>query len=68
MAIGRRPQDIRGMVLTHGDSDHIGFADGCATMEIPVYVHTADAARARGEEKTKPAWGKVKVQGLPSRS
>jgi glyoxylase-like metal-dependent hydrolase (beta-lactamase superfamily II) len=60
--IGRRPQDIRGIVLTHGDSDHIGFAERLrAELEIPVYVHTADAARARGEEKTKPAWGKVKV-------
>ena len=62
MAIGRRPQDIRGMVLTHGDSDHIGFAERLrAELEIPVYVQTADAARARGEEKSKPAWGKIKV-------
>ncbi len=59
-AIGRTPQDIRGIVLSHGDSDHIGFAERLrAELGIPVYVHTADAARARGEEKTKPAWGKV---------
>ncbi len=61
-AIGRTPQDIRGIVLSHGDSDHIGFAERLrAELGIPVYVHTADAARARGEEKTKPAWGKVKL-------
>jgi len=48
-AIGRTPQDIRGIVLSHGDSDHIGFAERLrAELGIPVYVHTADAARARG--------------------
>jgi glyoxylase-like metal-dependent hydrolase (beta-lactamase superfamily II) len=61
-AIGRSVQDIRGIVLTHGDSDHIGFAERLrAELDVPVYVHSADAARARGEEKTKPSWGKVKV-------
>jgi len=61
-AIGRRSQDIRGIVLTHGDSDHIGFAERLrAELGVPVYVHAADAARARGEEKSKPAWGKIKV-------
>ena len=26
-AIGRSPADIRGLIVTHGDSDHLGFAE-----------------------------------------
>ena len=45
-------------MLTHGDSDHLGFAERLRREHgVPVYVHEADAARARGEESTKPAWG-----------
>ncbi|MGO4102550.1 MBL fold metallo-hydrolase [Leifsonia sp. YAF41] len=48
--MGRDLTDIRGVVLTHGDSDHIGIAERLRREHgIPVYVHSADAARARGE-------------------
>lgn len=58
----RTLDDVRGVVLTHGDSDHIGFAERLRSEHgVQVYVHEADAARARGEESTKPAWGRVKV-------
>ena len=61
-AMGRSLDDVRGVVLTHGDSDHIGFAERLRRDHgVPVYVHEADAARARGEESTKPAWGHVKL-------
>ncbi|WP_395243469.1 MBL fold metallo-hydrolase [Agromyces sp. MMS24-K17] len=61
-AIGRRVEDIRGVVLTHGDSDHIGFAERLrADHGVPIHVHAADAARARGEESTSPAWGPMRV-------
>ncbi|MBG0565812.1 MBL fold metallo-hydrolase [Actinoplanes aureus] len=61
-SMGRSVRDIRGVVLTHGDTDHIGFAERLRRDHgVPVYVHEADAARARGEVKTKPAWGHVKV-------
>ncbi|HET8601697.1 MAG TPA: MBL fold metallo-hydrolase [Segeticoccus sp.] len=60
-AMGRTLQDVRGVVLTHGDSDHIGFAERLRRDHgVPVFVHEADAARARGEVKTKPSWGHVK--------
>ncbi|MBX9246676.1 MBL fold metallo-hydrolase [Actinotalea ferrariae] len=57
-AVGRTLDDVRGVVLTHGDTDHLGFAERLRRDHgVPVHVHAADAARARGEERTKPTWG-----------
>src|SRR5688572_17766679 len=57
--MGRSIDDIRALLLTHGDTDHIGFA-GRLHREtgVSIYVHELDAARARGEVK-KPmrGWG-----------
>lgn len=55
-SLGRTLDDVRGVVLTHGDSDHIGFAERLrAATRVPVYVHEGDAARAMGEKP--PATG-----------
>lgn len=60
--LGRRLHDLRGIVLTHGDTDHIGAAERLRSdLGIPVFVHEADAARARGEESTKPDWGGMRL-------
>lgn len=61
--IGRSPEDIRGVVLTHADSDHLGFAERLRRDHgVPIYVHEADAAQARGEVKVKnTSWGKMKM-------
>ncbi|MER2136897.1 MAG: MBL fold metallo-hydrolase [Arthrobacter sp.] len=56
--LGRPLEDIRGVVLTHGDTDHIGFAERLRLQTgVPVYIHSEDAARARGSERYKPAPG-----------
>jgi glyoxylase-like metal-dependent hydrolase (beta-lactamase superfamily II) len=56
-SIGRDLSDIRGLILTHGDSDHIGFAERLHREHgVPIYIHEADAGRARGE--AKPSTGK----------
>ncbi len=48
--LGLTPADVRGLILTHGDSDHLGFAERLRRDHgVPVFVHAADAARARGE-------------------
>ena len=61
-SMGRSVDDIRGVVLTHGDSDHLGFAERLRRDHgVPVYVHEADAARARGEVKSKTSWGRIKL-------
>ena len=63
--IGRTIEDVRGLVLTHGDPDHIGFAERARVDHgIRVYVHELDAARARGEVEKDLKWGKVKVGPL----
>ncbi|HKU11295.1 MAG TPA: MBL fold metallo-hydrolase [Sinomonas sp.] len=47
--LGRPPTDIKGIVLTHGDSDHIGFAERLRSeLGIPVYIGAEDADRAKG--------------------
>jgi glyoxylase-like metal-dependent hydrolase (beta-lactamase superfamily II) len=65
-AMGRSLDDVRGLVLTHGDTDHIGFAARLSReAHVPIFVHELDAPRARAEVK-KPTggWGSVKVRPL----
>ncbi len=61
-AIGRPLSDVRGLVLTHGDSDHIGFAERLRVEAgVPVFVHAADAHRARTGEKPKTPMGPARL-------
>src|SRR3954453_19328075 len=49
--IGRPLSDIRGIVLTHGDTDHTGSAERLRSeLGIPVYVGAVDVGRAKGEK------------------
>jgi glyoxylase-like metal-dependent hydrolase (beta-lactamase superfamily II) len=65
-SMGRSLDDVRGVVLTHGDTDHIGFADRIHRERgVPVHVHEADAARARREvSKPNAGWGPIKIGPL----
>ena len=64
-AMGRSLDDVRGVILTHGDTDHIGFAERLRRERgVPVFVHELDATRARGEVKKEISWGKVKIGPL----
>jgi glyoxylase-like metal-dependent hydrolase (beta-lactamase superfamily II) len=64
-AMGRSLDDVRGVILTHGDTDHIGFAEKLRLERgVPVFVHELDATRARGEVKKDISWGKVKIGPL----
>ena len=61
-AMGRPIEDIRGVILTHGDSDHIGFAERLRREHgVPVHVHPADADRARGGDKPKVDVGAMRL-------
>lgn len=63
-ALGRTLQDVRVVLLTHGHSDHIGFAQRASESGIPVRVHEADAALAR-QEVPNPSRGYGSVKPLP---
>jgi glyoxylase-like metal-dependent hydrolase (beta-lactamase superfamily II) len=52
--LGRTVDDVRAVILTHGDPDHKGFAERLrAEQGKPVHVHAADAALTRGEESKR---------------
>ena len=65
-AMGRSLDDVRAVILTHGDTDHIGFAERIRREHgVPVYVHELDAARARAEvKKPSSGWGPIKIRPL----
>jgi glyoxylase-like metal-dependent hydrolase (beta-lactamase superfamily II) len=63
-SMGLSPDDIKGLILTHGDSDHVGFAERLRRDHgVPVFVHADDAARAQGGQK--PATAKQPMKPGP---
>ena len=59
--LGRSLEEVRGVVLTHGDSDHTGFAERLRREHgVPVFVHADDAERAKGGPKPKTPFGPVR--------
>src|SRR5262245_24728436 len=65
-AIGKSLDDVRALILTHGDTDHIGFAAQLQREKgIAAYIHEADVDRARLKvKKPNSGWGPVKIGAL----
>jgi glyoxylase-like metal-dependent hydrolase (beta-lactamase superfamily II) len=65
-ALGLPLAAVKALVLTHGDTDHIGFASWLfSEAGVPAHVHEHDVDRAR-KEVTKPnsGWGPVKAGAI----
>ncbi len=64
--IGKTTADVRALILTHGDTDHIGFAARLhrETGLVP-HIHEADVDRARLKvKKPNRGWGPVRIGPL----
>lgn len=64
--LGRSLGDIRALLLTHGDVDHIGFAERLRREHgVPVWVSEGDAAEARGDvPKPSAATGPMRLMPM----
>ncbi|MEV4258973.1 MBL fold metallo-hydrolase [Spirillospora sp. NPDC049652] len=61
-SLGKSADDIRGLILTHGEFDHLGFAERLRREHgVPVFVHAEDSVRARTGEKPKTAMGPMRL-------
>ncbi|GAA0957331.1 MBL fold metallo-hydrolase [Frigoribacterium faeni] len=64
-SLGRSLSDVKGLVLTHGDGDHIGFAERLRRDHgVPVYIHAGDVSRAKGGPKPKNAKQSMKLGAM----
>src|SRR5512133_2132598 len=61
-ALGRTIEDVRAIVLTHGHSDHVGYAERARRERgWRVLVHELDEALARGQVKNPAQGARMRV-------
>jgi glyoxylase-like metal-dependent hydrolase (beta-lactamase superfamily II) len=69
--LGRGPEDVQAVVLTHAHFDHVGFAEKARTqLNVPVYVHENDVPLTRHPwhydfERPRSFYFATQVQALP---
>jgi glyoxylase-like metal-dependent hydrolase (beta-lactamase superfamily II) len=58
--VGRRPEDITAILITHAHTDHIGSAEHLgATYDVPVLMHEEEVPHARREFLHQASIGQV---------
>ena len=66
-AMGRSLDDVLAIVLTHGHTDHVGYAERARReRNWPVLVHEADEALAKGEVPNPAKQGKTRPGAIAS--
>jgi len=69
--IGRSPDDVDAVVLTHGHFDHVGFAERARReLGVPVWVHENDVPLTKhpwryDHERPRSLYFATQVQALP---
>jgi glyoxylase-like metal-dependent hydrolase (beta-lactamase superfamily II) len=69
--LGRRPDDVEAVVLTHAHFDHLGFAEKARReLGVPVYVHENDVPLTRhpwryDHERPRSWYLATQVRALP---
>ena len=69
--IGRSPDDVEAVVLTHAHFDHVGFAERARTeLGVPVFVHENDVPITKhpwryDHERHRAFYFTTQVQALP---
>ena len=64
-AMGRSLADVSALVLTHGHTDHIGFAERLRReRRVPVSVHELDEALALGRARNRAGAGRIRLMPL----
>ncbi|MFC7328019.1 MBL fold metallo-hydrolase [Marinactinospora rubrisoli] len=59
-SVGRRPEDVAAVLITHAHTDHIGAASLLGgEYGVPVYMHEKEAPHARWEFRTQVTLGEV---------